>query len=100
MAERVEVHDGDMRDLPFASGSFDAVVSSLAIHNVKGREDRRRAIEEIVRVLRPDGEVAILDIAHVGQYAEDLAGAGARAVERPRWSPWIFPPSRVVRARK
>src|SRR6476661_1887851 len=33
VGERVEVKDGDMRSLPFADASIDAVVSSLAIHN-------------------------------------------------------------------
>jgi SAM-dependent methyltransferase len=100
VAERVEVHDGDMCAMPFADASFDAVVSSLAIHNISDRARRGVAIGEIARVLRPGGRVAILDIAHVGQYAADLRAAGFREVARPRWSPWIVPPARVVVATK
>ena len=100
VSDRVEVHDGDMCAMPFESDSFDAVVSSLAIHNVKDRKARRTAIEEIGRVLRPGGRVAILDIAHVGQYADDLRAYGFSEVEAPRWSPWIFPPSRCLIATK
>jgi SAM-dependent methyltransferase len=100
VADRVDVHDGDMCAMPFADASFDAVVSSLAIHNVSDRDRRRAAIGEIARVLRPGGRVAILDIAHLGQCAADLRAAGFREVGRPRWSPWIFPPARVVEARK
>ena len=36
VADRVELHTADMTALPFADGSFDVVVSSLAIHNIGG----------------------------------------------------------------
>ena len=35
VADRVEVRTADMRDLPFPDGTMDAVISSLAIHNVR-----------------------------------------------------------------
>ena len=41
VADRVELHTADMRELPFDDGSFDVVVSSLAIHNVPGAGERR-----------------------------------------------------------
>ena len=41
VADRVEVHTGDMRQMPFADATFDAVVANLAIHNVPSREGRR-----------------------------------------------------------
>ncbi len=100
VAERVAVQDGDMRNLPFPDASFDVVVSSLAIHNLSSRDDRRRAIGEIVRVLRPGGRVAMLDIAHVGQYAADLRAAGLADARAGGWTPWIFPPARLVSGRK
>ena len=100
VTDRVEVRDGDMRSLPFADSSIDAVVSSLAIHNLKSEADRDTAIGEIVRVLKPGGRVGIIDIANVAHYATLLERSGMRITTRPRFSPWIFPPSRVVVATK
>ncbi len=100
VTERVEVRDGDMRSLPFADSSIDAVVSSLAIHNLKTESDRDTAVREIVRVLKPGGRVGILDIANVGHYARLLETSGMRVTSGPRTTPWIFPPSRVVVATK
>src|SRR5262249_45489694 len=50
VADRVELHTADMRQLPFADGSFDVVVSSLAIHNIPGAGERARAVREAARV--------------------------------------------------
>jgi arsenite methyltransferase len=100
VADRVEVHSGDMRAMPFPDHSFDAVVASLSIHNIYNREGRREAINEIVRVLRPGGRVALQDIQHVGEYAEDLRAAGMEDVRTSGLSFWIFPPVRVVTGRK
>jgi ubiquinone/menaquinone biosynthesis C-methylase UbiE len=98
--ERVEVHEGDMRKLPFADASFDAVVASLSIHNIYRVEGRREAILEIVRVLKPGGKVALMDIRHVREYAAGLLGAGMNDVKVSGLSFWIFPPVRTVTARK
>ena len=99
VSDRVTVRDGDMRQLPLDEASVDVVVSSLAIHNVPTAPDRARSIREIARVVRPGGRVAILDIAHVGDYARELRGAGW-TVERNGITPWIFPPTRELIARK
>lgn len=101
VGDRVDVHDGDMRAMPFADESFDAVVSSLAIHNIHGRDERRRAIAEIVRVLRPGGQVAIVDLAHIGEYAEGLRAAGVREVRTGGVAAWMYyPGARLLMARK
>src|SRR5262249_12529316 len=38
--DRIDVETGDMRSLPFADRSFDLVVSSLAIHNIRSNPAR------------------------------------------------------------
>jgi SAM-dependent methyltransferase len=99
VSDRVIVRDGDMRALPIEDASVDVVVSSLAIHNVDTAQDRALSIREIARVVRPGGRVAILDIAHVGDYARELRRAGF-VMERNGVTPWIFPPTRELVARK
>src|SRR6266566_3129794 len=96
VADRVEVADGDMRKMPFTDSTFDAVVASNSIHNIYDRAGRRAAIGEIVRVLNPGGRVALLDIRHTAQYAQDLRAMGMKDVERSGLVFWIFPPVRVV----
>jgi arsenite methyltransferase len=98
VADRVEVRDGDMRALPLDDASVDVVLSCLAIHNVAGRAERRKAIGEIVRVLKPGGQVGIIDIGHVSEYASDLRAAGMSSVTTHGFSPWIYPPCRVLTA--
>lgn len=50
VADRVEVRTADMTALPLPDESVDAIVSSLAIHNIATHEGRRKALQEAVRV--------------------------------------------------
>src|SRR6185295_9931035 len=100
VVERVEVVDGDMRALPFADASFDAVVSSIAIHNLDEADDRERACLEIARVLRPGGRIAVLDLRATEQYAYAFEDAGLVGVARSGRSFRMYPPVRVVTARR
>ncbi|HEX5241719.1 MAG TPA: class I SAM-dependent methyltransferase [Tepidisphaeraceae bacterium] len=84
VADRIELQTADMTALPFEDGSFDLVVSSLAIHNVKGKENRRKAIAEAVRVLRPGGRLLIADIWSTALYCAELEATGMRDVTRRR----------------
>jgi len=100
VAQRVSVHDGDMRDMFFPDGKFDATVAHFAIHNVPTREGRRQAIREIVRTLNQGGQVAISDIFSSDLYADELRKSDMIDVEISGLSFWTFPPARTVTARK
>lgn len=99
VVDRTELVTGDARALPFTDASFDVVLSSLALHRIHSGADRRRAIDEIARVVKPDGRVLLLDIRHTGQYAKALRDRGF-TVARSRPRLWTFPPSRQVLARQ
>ena len=76
VADRIELKTGDARELPFADNSFDAIVSSWALHNIYEESGRTKAVQEIARVLRPAGRVAIVDTRHSKEYSNVLTNAG------------------------
>ena len=100
VAARVEVVDGDAREMPFADASFDVVLSCFALHNIAGRDGRAAAIAEIARVLRPGGQVGIIDFRATRLYADELARHGLGEVGRSGLRFNFYPPARVVRAVK
>jgi demethylmenaquinone methyltransferase / 2-methoxy-6-polyprenyl-1,4-benzoquinol methylase len=55
----VEWVHGDALALPFEDGSFDAVTVGFGVRNF---EDLDRGLRELVRVLRPGGRIAVLEI--------------------------------------
>jgi ubiquinone/menaquinone biosynthesis C-methylase UbiE len=70
---------GDISDLPFEGGEFDAVVCSLALDHIS---DLSGAIAELARVVRPAGRVIVSDLHPVlkavggAAYFRDAEGAG------------------------
>lgn len=79
VSDRVELVHADARDLPFDPDSFDVVVSNLTIHNIAGDDGRHRAVREAVRVLRPGGQLRIVDFL-AGRYVEPLHAAGCHDI--------------------
>ena len=76
MAGRVILQTADMGALPFVDGSFDLVMSSLAIRDIPDAAGRAAAIAEAARVLRPGGRALIADIRATREYAETLRRCG------------------------
>jgi arsenite methyltransferase len=90
VADRVKVQTGDMRALPFPDATFDLVVSSMAIHNISGAGNRRKAVAEGFRVLKPGGRMILADIRATRTYEDELRKLGASDVVRQRlgWRFW------------
>jgi arsenite methyltransferase len=100
VADRVEIRDGDARKLDFPDESFDVVVSSLALHNIREKAERDQAIREIVRVLKPGGQVAIYDIKHVSEYQQIFLASGMEQVRLSGRSYWFLLPTFILTATK
>ncbi|XP_061372756.1 2-phytyl-1,4-beta-naphthoquinone methyltransferase, chloroplastic [Gastrolobium bilobum] len=54
----IEWVEGDALELPFADGWFDAITMGYGLRNVV---DKHKAMQEILRVLKPGSRVSILD---------------------------------------
>lgn len=79
VADRSGTRTGDMREMPFHDGEFDAVISSYAIDHLRG-DDLVKSISEVARVLRPQGEFLLL-------------------IVNPDWWTWVFAPPIAHHAR-
>lgn len=100
VADRVEIRDGDATEIPFPNRFFDVVLSSFCIHNIYEEAGRKKAIEEIVRVLRPGGRLIVIDIRHVGEYAQYLKEYGMEEVKVGGPNFMFVIPTNWVTARK
>jgi ubiquinone/menaquinone biosynthesis C-methylase UbiE len=92
VADRVEVRTGDMTALPFEDASFDIVTSAVAIHNIPSHEARYRAIDEAMRVLRPGGQLLVVDFWPMARkYAAHLGHGTLRPLGPGYWygGPWL-----------
>lgn len=100
VSDRVRIETGDARKLVYPAANYDVVMSSLAIHNIEDQEERRQAIRELYRVLKPGGKLLIFDLFFGRDYARVLRECGAQDVEISgmKWL-WLAP-SRVLSARK
>ncbi|XP_028754485.1 2-phytyl-1,4-beta-naphthoquinone methyltransferase, chloroplastic isoform X2 [Neltuma alba] len=61
----IEWVEGDALNLPFTDGSFDAITMGYGLRNVV---DRRKAMQEILRVLKAGSRVSILDFNKSDQF--------------------------------
>ena len=59
LVDQIELVEGDANQLPFADGSFDAAHCERVLMHL---EHPRRAIGEMVRVVRPGGRVVVAEV--------------------------------------
>ena len=72
----IEFDEALSTELPYEDGSFDLVLSTLFFHHLAGADTRRTA-GEIARVLRPGGE---LDVVDYGRQPDPLMRAAITTV--------------------
>jgi ubiquinone/menaquinone biosynthesis C-methylase UbiE len=100
VTDQVELKDGDARQLPFADGSFDVILSSWALHNIYNKAERDQAVRQIVRVLKPGGRLVLIDIRHTWQHAQVLRTSQMQDVKRSLPNFLFVTPTFVLRATK
>lgn len=74
--KKVEVRNEDARSMSFPDETFEVVLSNLCMHNIPTKDEREKACQEIVRVLKKNGSVIIADKAHTKEYGDFFAKAG------------------------
>ena len=57
--KKLDVIEGSILDIPFESNYFEYAVCIAVIHHLRTREERIKALSEIIRVLKPGGQVLI-----------------------------------------
>ncbi|MEK7382274.1 MAG: methyltransferase domain-containing protein, partial [Elusimicrobiota bacterium] len=108
--------------LPYPDNSFDRVLSSLVLHHLTS-ENKQRALQQVHRVLRPGGELSVVDFGpphsayarllsplarRLEQAADNVNGllpkmmrrAGFEQIEEPTHYTTLFGDLSLVRARK
>jgi len=87
-APGAQIRDGDARKIDFPDGSFDVVVSSLALYNIREKAARDQAIRKSIRVLKSGEQVAIYAIKCISEYRQIFIEPGmeqARLTCRLYW---------------
>jgi SAM-dependent methyltransferase len=100
LTERCTLISAGAQQMPFPDDHFDVIVSNLCLHNIYDAPTRHQALDEIVRVLKPRGQVLLSDYKFTSEYAAHLRAAGFDLTNK-RGTLWTtFPPLVVVIARK
>jgi arsenite methyltransferase len=95
IADKVRVDPADTVKLKYPDAHYDAVVSALALYRLD-YNSRRQAIQEMWRVLKPGGRLAIFDPRYISEYAATLRAAGAQNVDlEPVSFFWGLPGKRI-----
>jgi demethylmenaquinone methyltransferase/2-methoxy-6-polyprenyl-1,4-benzoquinol methylase len=61
LSATIELKEADSENLPFADSSFDLVSSAFGVRNF---EDLEKGLSEMLRVLRPEGHILILEASN------------------------------------
>jgi len=98
--DKVEIMNDNATHMSFADESFDVVISNLCLHNIYNSEDRKKACDEISRVLRKGGTAIISDFKHMKEYKNNFVEAGLQTELLPATYLFTFPPLAVLRVNK
>ena len=94
------IRDGDARKINFPDDSFDVVVSSLALHNIREKAERDQAIRKSIRVLKPGGQVANYAVKRISEYRQIFIEPGMEQAQLTKWLYWRLPFCHLLTATK
>ena len=82
VADCVDVQSANACDLPFGDGRFDVVLTSFMLHHMS-KVDRETAVRQMARVLKPSGQLIIVELAHIQQLVSILQDYGFTTIRQP-----------------
>ncbi len=97
VAGKIDLITADMREMPFKDDSFDILVSSFAIHNLYSEVERKKALLEIIRVVKSSGKICLIDFRYIDEYKNILEQHGAKKIIIDR-AKMVFPGTKVLYA--
>lgn len=97
--QKVEIKTADLALMPFANDSFDIVVSSFVINNIPQPQKRKRAIEEITRVLKDGGRLCIIDMRNIDEYIEVCKENNIQNITVTK-TKYMYPKSKIIMGTK
>jgi len=98
--EKVQVENQNVMNMTFSDDSFDVVLSNLCLHNIYRKDGRKKACDEIHRVLKPGGVVIVSDFRHVNEYHSVFRSLGMQIIYKSTEYFNTFPPLTVIKAMK
>lgn len=98
--DKVEIKNDNATNMSFADNTFDVVISNLCLHNIYNNEERKKACNEIARVLKNGGIGVISDFKHMREYKNNFAQAGLQTEVFPASYFTTFPPLTILKIKK
>jgi len=98
--DKVEVKNDNAMKMSFADNTFDVVISNLCLHNIYNADDRRKACNEITRVLKKGGVAVISDFRHMKEYKSNFSKSGLQTEIIPASYLTKFPPLPILKVSK
>jgi cyclopropane fatty-acyl-phospholipid synthase-like methyltransferase len=98
--DKVEIKNENAVSMSFANDTFDIVISNLCLHNIYNAPDRKKACDEIARVLKNGGTAIISDFRHMKEYKKNFEQAGMQTKIFPGSYFTTFPPLSILTVKK
>lgn len=97
---KIEIKNENAVSMHFADNSFDIVISNLCLHNIYNAAERKKACQEIARVLKKGGTGIISDFRHMKEYENNFVQSGLQTKIFPASYFTTFPPLTILKIHK
>lgn len=97
---KTEILNDNAMSMSFADSFFDVILTNQVIHNIYNKDGRKKACNEIARVLKPGGVAVISDFRHMKEYKSNFEQLGLETKMHPADYLTTFPALDILVVRK